>query len=330
MPSRALTTFAASFLWAQGDEGANDTEEAADRREAESAARRRDGEVPVEHEAALEYGEDMLRQMLRRELHYMPGSDYQQWQVDGDGQMRAMLNEWLLEVIRAHGFKHETLFLTVSLVDRYLSLTRVGASKLLLVGVTAMLIAAKFEEVKPPEVKDLAQYTAGACSKREIVEMERSMLVTLSFEITCPTVAHFFLQFRALEKKASRPADLARFESRQDEDAWRMLELALLHEQMLRHPPSRLAAAALMMANRLCGRPGPHWPLVLSRLCQRSEGALEACARELRELLEEEDRRPAPAQSSSGGGPSSASSAGARTKGLAPLKPTSVGRLGGA
>jgi cyclin B len=278
----------------------------------------------LEQEAALEYAEDMLGQMLRRELHYMPGSDYHQWQMEGDAQMRTMLNEWLMEVIKAHSFRHETLFLTVSLVDRYLSLTRVGPSKLLLVGATAMLIATKFEEVKPPEVADLVQYTAGACSKREIVDMERSMLITLSFEITCPTAAHFFLQFRALEaacpageeveeqqrcavpassgkKGLSGGSSPAALRDEEDEPAWRMLELALLDEQMLRHPPSRLAASALLVANRLSGRPGPHWPPALARLCQRSEGALEACARELRQRLLEADSREGSAGGAAGG-----------------------------
>jgi cyclin B len=262
----------------------------------------------VGQDAALEYADDMLRQMLRRETHYMPGVDYLQWQVQGDGQMRAILNDWLVEVIRAHGFRRETLFLTVSLIDRYLALARVAPSQLLLVGATAMLIASKFEEVKPPEVGDLVQYTASACSKREIVSMEMSMLVSLSFEITCPTAAHFLLHFRALEEK--KPAADPSHEDRrqrlsstsakdqgkaQDDLAWRALELTLLDEQMLRHPPSHLAAGALLLANRLSGRPRPHWPPRLARLCQLSEEALGPCVAELRGLLEA-DNCQAPAE----------------------------------
>jgi cyclin B len=46
----------------------------------------------------------------------------------------------------------ETLYLTVSLIDRYLEKVEVHREKLQLVGVTAMLIASKYEEIYAPEV----------------------------------------------------------------------------------------------------------------------------------------------------------------------------------
>ena len=49
----------------------------------------------------------------------------------------------------------DTLFLAVSFVDRYLSTQQVMRSRLQLVGVSCMLIAAKYEEIYAPQVKQL-------------------------------------------------------------------------------------------------------------------------------------------------------------------------------
>lgn len=49
----------------------------------------------------------------------------------------------------------ETLYLTINLIDRYLEQEEVSRPKLQLVGVTALLIASKYEEIYPPELRDL-------------------------------------------------------------------------------------------------------------------------------------------------------------------------------
>ena len=59
--------------------------------------------------------------------------------------MRAILVDWLIEVQENFEFFHETLYLGVKIVDRYLSKKEVKKEYLQLVGATSMLIAAKFE-----------------------------------------------------------------------------------------------------------------------------------------------------------------------------------------
>jgi cyclin B len=46
----------------------------------------------------------------------------------------------------------ETLFLTINILDRFLEVTPVSRDRLQLVGVTCMLIAAKYQEIYAPEV----------------------------------------------------------------------------------------------------------------------------------------------------------------------------------
>merc|ERR1719265_600698 len=121
----------------------------------------------------------------------MPRPDYMEKQVDINHRMRAILVDWLVEVHLKYKLKQETLFLTVNIMDRFLEKRRIPRKKLQLVGVTGMLIAAKFEEIYPPEVKDFVYITDKAYTKEEILNMEVSMLTVLEFTINCPTVAHF-------------------------------------------------------------------------------------------------------------------------------------------
>ena len=62
-------------------------------------------------------------------------------QKDINSTMRSILIDWLFEVSTEFKLCSETVFLTVSLIDRFLSLMHVTRSKLQLVGVACMLIA---------------------------------------------------------------------------------------------------------------------------------------------------------------------------------------------
>lgn len=81
----------------------------------------------------------------------------------------------------------ETLFLTVSIIDRYLEKVSVNRKDLQLVGITAMLIASKYEEIYPPEVKDFIFITDKAYTMSQVLRMEGDILVTLNFRLSVPT-----------------------------------------------------------------------------------------------------------------------------------------------
>lgn len=67
----------------------------------------------------------------------------------------------------------------------------VSRRKLQLVGVTAMLVACKYEEMYAPEVGDFAYITDNAFTKAQILEMEQVVLKTLNFELGRPLPLHF-------------------------------------------------------------------------------------------------------------------------------------------
>lgn len=65
----------------------------------------------------------------------------------------------------------ETLYLTVNLIDRFLSLQSVARKKLQLVGITAMLVACKYEEVNVPVIEDMILISDKAYTRKEVLEM---------------------------------------------------------------------------------------------------------------------------------------------------------------
>ena len=64
-------------------------------------------------------------------------------------------------------------------------------NKLQLVGVAAMLVAAKYEEIYAPEVKDFVYITDRAYTEKEILKMEIKILSILQFDLGRPLPLHF-------------------------------------------------------------------------------------------------------------------------------------------
>lgn len=65
-------------------------------------------------------------------------------------------------------------------------------------GVTALFIAAKYEEIYPPELKDFVYITDNAYSKNEVIQMEFYILSLLSFNLSIPTCNRFLERYLLL------------------------------------------------------------------------------------------------------------------------------------
>merc|ERR1719420_2732549 len=124
-----------------------------------------------------------MNQLFNSEALCLPPADYMDKQTDITGKMRMILIDWLIEVHMMYRLHPETLHLTVNLIDRYLSKKQITRKRLQLVGVAAMFIASKFEEINPPELHDWVYITDNAYTKDDVLMMECTMLATLSFQI---------------------------------------------------------------------------------------------------------------------------------------------------
>lgn len=138
-----------------------------------------------------EYVVEIFQHMKRTELEFIARPGYMKNQSDINEKMRAILIDWLIEVHLKFKLYPETLYLTVNLIDRYLEKEEVMRQHLQLVGVTAMLIASKYEEIYAPEVRDFVYITDKAYTKEEILKMEYKILTTLNFNTTTSSSYRF-------------------------------------------------------------------------------------------------------------------------------------------
>ena len=67
-------------------------------------------------------------------------------------------------------------------------------------GISALLITTKYEEIYPPLLKDFVYVTDNTYTSDEILEMEKKILFTLDFDITLTTSFRFLERFSKLAK----------------------------------------------------------------------------------------------------------------------------------
>ncbi|CAM8974630.1 unnamed protein product [Rhodiola kirilowii] len=188
--------------------------------------------------AVVEYIDDMYKYYKKVEITSCVSPNYMSQQSDINERMRGILIDWLIEVHYKFELMEETLYLTVNLIDRYLASQFVVRKKLQLVGITALLLACKYEEVSVPVVGDLIQISDKAYTRKEVLEMEKLIVNTLQFNMSVPTPFVFMRRFLKAAQ-SDKKLELLSFY---------IIELCLVEYEMLKFPPSLLAAAAIFTA----------------------------------------------------------------------------------
>ena len=125
----------------------------------------RDSKDPL---CATDYVVEMYEHFRHKEPMTSVRPVYMETQPHINERMRSILVDWLVEVHLKFKLVPETLYLTVNLIDRYLERREVTRPKLQLVGVTALLIASKYEEIYPPELRDLVYICDRAYTRNEV------------------------------------------------------------------------------------------------------------------------------------------------------------------
>jgi cyclin A len=190
-------------------------------------------------------------------------------------KMRSVLVDWLVAVADEYELHQETLLLSTGYVDRFLSKEggkNLPKSKFQLVGVTAMLIASKYEEPKPLEIEDLVFITDYAYSRRDILDMELRILKALLFEVCQPTVTSFFPYLLTTnyasftDSEGKLVAALCSY----------LAEIAVLnYKTATKFLPSQIAFSCLLLANHMLfsnnrclqSFTGCYGPSQLKRIC---------------------------------------------------------------
>ena len=226
-----------------------------------------------------EYLEEICTYLKEIEPKHFNGIDYMKYQKDINEKMRAILFDWLVDVHLKFKLLPETLFLTIQIVDRFLCKKEVNRNKLQLVGVSALFIACKYEEIYPPELKDFVYVTDKAYTNKEILKMERIILMELSFDICYPTALRFLEIFIEVSQCPF------------DEDSYvfarYLLELFLVEYKSIYYLPSLIAASSLFLTFKICkSRNKKFSPVDLSLVTGYSEEKIRDCARDILVVLD--------------------------------------------
>ncbi|CAK7326049.1 unnamed protein product [Dovyalis caffra] len=194
----------------------------------------------------------------------------------------------------------ETLYLMVTLLDRFLSQVKIKKNELQLVGLTALFLASKYEDFWHPRIKDLISISAESYTRGQMLVMEKLFLKKLKFRLNEPTPYVFMLRFLKasqsdlkplwlcfgkeeavrllrLDSGHSTPDDLRFLADKLEHLAFYLIELCLVEYKALKFKPSMLCASAIYVA-RSTLQIAPAWTPLLARHAHFQVSQIRDCA----------------------------------------------------
>ncbi|KAF8661076.1 hypothetical protein HU200_057177 [Digitaria exilis] len=226
------------------------------------------------------YVAEIYRNLMALELIRRPRPNYMETlQQDITKSMRGILIDWLVEVSEEYKLVADTLYLTVYLIDNFLSQNCIQMQKLQLLGITSMLIASKYEEFCAPSVKEFCAITDSTYQMAEVLELERKVVNDLGFYLSVPTTKTFLRRFlRAAQASCIAPSTtlcyLANYLS----------ELTLIDYGFLKFLPSVVAASSVFLARWTLNQLDHPWNPTLEHYTSYKSSNIRMCVCALQEL----------------------------------------------
>ncbi|KAF8041549.1 hypothetical protein BT93_A0215 [Corymbia citriodora subsp. variegata] len=214
-----------------------------------------------------EYVDDIYEYYWNSEAYSACLANYMSIQTDITPKMRGILINWLIEVHLKFDLMHETLYLMVTLLDRYLSQVSIQKKEMQLVGLTALLLSSKYEDFWHPRIKDLISISAESYTREQMLGMEKSILKQLKFRLNLPTPYVFMLRFLKAAHSDEKLEHLAFY----------LIELCLVEYEALEFKSSLLCASALYVA-RCTLQVSPAWTPLLIRHARYEVSQIRVCA----------------------------------------------------
>ncbi|KAF9681178.1 hypothetical protein SADUNF_Sadunf06G0198500 [Salix dunnii] len=246
-----------------------------------------------------------------KELDQRPSVDYmEKLQRDISPSMRGILIDWLVEVSEEYTLVPDTLYLTVNLIDRFLSQNYIEKQRLQLLGVTCMLIASlnafhsmncmsfvffhysdgfnyaffiyagsKYEEIIPPRVEGFCFITDNTYTRAEVLKMESQVLNFLYFQLSVPTTKTFLRRFiHAAQASCKVPCVELEFLANY------LAELTLVEYSFLKFLPSLIAASAVFLARWTLNQSDHPWNSTLEHYSRYTASELKTTVLALENL----------------------------------------------
>jgi hypothetical protein len=216
--------------------------------------------------AAAEYSPDVYKYLRYVESISSPSPDYLSQHVETTEKMRTILLDWMAEVHIDFKTWSSSMFLAISILDRYLEANPdISRLKLQLAGIGAMLIASKFEQTNFHSVSTYVEVSDCCYTHDEVLEMELNILKDLNWNVRAPTPLDFLnrlvkgnLLIFCLHPFFLKFLLAARFEDSLQLLSRYILELIVVEYDLLRFKPSIIAASTIYLSRKLTSRK-PTW-----------------------------------------------------------------------
>jgi len=224
------------------------------------------------------YVQEVYDYLRAKEIEDAIDPDYMSRQQFVSPRMRAVLIDWMVEVQLKFRMTSETLYLSVNIVDKYLQKRAISRDKLQLLGVTAMLIASKFEEIYSVEINDFVFICDNVCTAPDIIAFEGEVLSTIRWSLTSPCPLHFLRRYSKASGSDGPLHTMSKY----------LLELSLGSYHMLKYLPSTQAAAAVLLTRHLTATT-PYWTEAVEYHSGYRQEEIVECARDMLNLIKNPD-----------------------------------------
>lgn len=191
-----------------------------------------------------EYATEIFEYLRDLECKSIPNPAYMTHQDELEWSTRGILVDWLIEVHTRFHLLPETLFLAVNIVDRFLSKKVIQLDNFQLVGITAMFIASKYEEVLSPYIGNFKRITNDGFTEEEILSAERFVLSTLDYDLSYPNPMNFLRRVSKADNYDIQSRTIGKY----------LTEISLLDHRFMAYRPSHVAAAAMYLARLMLDR----------------------------------------------------------------------------
>ena len=107
-------------------------------------------------------------------------------------QMVTKLVDWMLATFWRFDMSTDSIFLSLSLLRAYLKNRSIEKTRLQALGLTCILIASKYSEVKKLKMEDTLLLCHNIYTSEDIVEMEADILHLLDFDLELPSIHKYY------------------------------------------------------------------------------------------------------------------------------------------
>jgi len=182
-------------------------------------------------------------------------------------QCRHAVVDWVSQVGEVCGLRNLTIHAAIGFVDMLLDITPIDTSRIQLVAMACILIAAKMEELedKVPRVHTLTSLSGNIFSREQVLKMESWILNAFKWEVNIITPLNFLEYY--LKEASLGPSEMTRNTHLRNYELTKthlcktaefFVDLSEHHSYFREYLPSVVAAAALAAARQML-RIQPVW-----------------------------------------------------------------------